>query len=72
MKREEQITIFQKYIGRRVKIGIPHYTQPRLFYHEGKLVAVEGDYLILTDKQSIKRINISDVIEFTLIGGGYE
>lgn len=58
---------YRRYLNKTVKVGIPHYTQPRLFYVEGELIDVEDQLLVIANEKGLRRVSIEDVREFTIV-----
>ena len=56
----------EPFLGKIVNIGTPHHYLDRLFFVTGALLEVNDDYLILRKKDSIRQIELKDIIEISL------
>ena len=58
--KEENITQF---LGKKVSVGVPHYTEDRPFYYYGLVIDMDKDHLIIKMKKGFKQINYEDIID---------
>jgi len=65
-----EIESARKYIGREVKVGVPHHDDyNRLFYYYGRLKKVEADdTLVLETKYGIIFVDINQIKQFHVDG----
>ena len=59
-------TRYEKYIGKNVAVGVPHYTRRRPFYHYGIVVDVEEKDIIIENERGIHRIPLSKIVELNI------
>jgi ribosome maturation factor RimP len=54
---------YEKFIGKEVAVGIPHYTQRRPFYFYGILKSADDKNIVIETKKGIHRISLSEIVE---------
>lgn len=57
----------EKYIGKKVAVGVPHLTQRRPFYHYGKVIDIEERHIVIEKEKGVHRIPLSDIIQLNIL-----
>lgn len=57
---------YEKYIGKEVAVGIPHYTLRRPFYFYGILKSADEKNIVIETTKGIHKIPFSEIVEIKI------